>query len=48
MNSPSDSLPSPPASVGAVAPAEQYDRLTAAYVEMVARMAAPVAPGGAE
>lgn len=27
-------------------PVEQYDRLEAAYVEMVARMAAPVAPGG--
>lgn len=32
----------------AVPPVEQYDRPEAAYVEMAARMAAPVAPGDAE
>jgi hypothetical protein len=31
-----------------VPPVEQYDRLEAAYVEMAARMAAPVAPGGVD
>ena len=48
MNSPSDSLPIPPAPVGAVANAELYSPDERAYVEMVARMAAPVAPGDAE
>jgi len=48
MSSPSDSLPSPPASVGAVANAELYSRTEADYVEAMTGIAAPVAPGGAE
>lgn len=48
MTSPTPTPSLPAAPVGALPPAEQYDRLEAEYVAIVAGMAGPAAPGEGE